>query len=176
MATRPKGKLLALFAIFIAIGLVTATGAFSSVTAERTATVQTAGDANAFLGFQVVQSAYATTTASDELKITVSSLNKNATTDLGVVFNVTLDSGASSAVGFWVADEDTEAPSGFTTVNDDSLQFYNGTGTFIEGQANATKILPGGSIDIIIKPDLSLGSGFTDGTIVFVADTADAPA
>jgi P pilus assembly chaperone PapD len=45
----PKGKLLALLAIFAAIGVVTATGAFTSVSAERTATVNTAGDSSALL-------------------------------------------------------------------------------------------------------------------------------
>lgn len=46
---RPKGKLFALFAVFAAIGLVTATGAFTTVSAERTAEVNVAGDGKALL-------------------------------------------------------------------------------------------------------------------------------
>jgi hypothetical protein len=49
---RPKGKLFALVALFAAVGLITATGAFTTVEAERTATVQVTGDANALLGLQ----------------------------------------------------------------------------------------------------------------------------
>jgi hypothetical protein len=49
---RPKGKLFALFAVFAAIGLVTASGAFTTVQAERTVTVDTAGDANALLAME----------------------------------------------------------------------------------------------------------------------------
>lgn len=45
----PRGKLLALVTIVVAASLVTATGAFSSVTAERTTEVKVANDANAFL-------------------------------------------------------------------------------------------------------------------------------
>ncbi|WP_255151780.1 hypothetical protein [Halorarius halobius] len=47
--TRPKGKLFALLAIFAAIALVAATGAFSSVEATRTADVDVAGDDAALL-------------------------------------------------------------------------------------------------------------------------------
>jgi Flp pilus assembly protein TadG len=46
---RPKGKLLALVVMFAAVGLITATGAFTTVEAERTATVDVAGDSSALL-------------------------------------------------------------------------------------------------------------------------------
>lgn len=46
---RPKGKLFALFAVFAAIGLVTASGAFTTVQADRTAEVSAAGDGSALL-------------------------------------------------------------------------------------------------------------------------------
>lgn len=46
---RPKGKLLVLIALFAAVGLITATGAFTTVEAERTATVDVAGDSAALL-------------------------------------------------------------------------------------------------------------------------------
>jgi hypothetical protein len=46
---RPKGKLFALLAVFAAIGLVAASGAFTSVDAERTAEVNVSGDSSALL-------------------------------------------------------------------------------------------------------------------------------
>jgi hypothetical protein len=49
---RPKGKLFALVALFAAVGLITATGAFTTVEAERTATVDVAGDSAALLGIE----------------------------------------------------------------------------------------------------------------------------
>lgn len=48
----PRGKLLALVTIVVAAALVTGTGAFSTVETERTANVQVAGDANAYLGLE----------------------------------------------------------------------------------------------------------------------------
>ncbi|MFA1610208.1 hypothetical protein [Halobellus rubicundus] len=45
----PKGKLLALVTIVAALGVVTATGAFTTVSAERTAQVSVAGDSSALL-------------------------------------------------------------------------------------------------------------------------------
>ncbi|MFB6130606.1 MAG: hypothetical protein ABEJ28_07280 [Salinigranum sp.] len=53
----PKGKLFALLAVFAAIGIVTATGAFTTVTAARTATVNVAGDSQALLQLQAVNGA-----------------------------------------------------------------------------------------------------------------------
>lgn len=46
---KPKGKLFALLAIFAAIGLATATGAFTTVQADRTANINAAGDSAALL-------------------------------------------------------------------------------------------------------------------------------
>jgi hypothetical protein len=49
---RPKGKLFALLAVFAAIGLVAASGAFTTVEADRTATVNVAGDDAALLAIE----------------------------------------------------------------------------------------------------------------------------
>ncbi|ERG92237.1 MAG: hypothetical protein J07HQW1_02272 [Haloquadratum walsbyi J07HQW1] len=45
----PKGKLLALLLAFTAVGGLAATGAFTTVQADRTADVTAAGDSNALL-------------------------------------------------------------------------------------------------------------------------------
>lgn len=55
---RPKGKLIALLVMFVAIGLVAGTGAFTTVSAERTAQVNVAGDENALLQLQPNGSTY----------------------------------------------------------------------------------------------------------------------
>ncbi len=46
----PRGKLLALITIVVAAALVTGSGAFSSASVERTASVQVTGDESAYLG------------------------------------------------------------------------------------------------------------------------------
>lgn len=48
----PRGKLLALVAFVLAASLVTATGAFTSVEAERTTQVEVTGDQNAYLALE----------------------------------------------------------------------------------------------------------------------------
>lgn len=96
---RPRGKLFALLAIFAAIGLVTASGAFTSVTAERTVTVDIAGDSAALLGLSpnsTANGAYASNTTDGELTLqftdanldSAAGLNPNATTFFGSVFDV----------------------------------------------------------------------------------------
>ena len=99
---RPKGKMIALLAIFAAIGLVTATGAFTSVTATRTVSVQVAGDADALLQLQPYSGpngngAYSQLDGNDQLEIDLAGFgsvdgdgpNLNATTDIRNVFVIT---------------------------------------------------------------------------------------
>lgn len=98
---RPKGKLFALFAIFAAIGLVTATGAFTTVEAQRTVAVDVAGDSSALLGLEPNSTSpndqYATTEnnqividfSSSALGTNATGVNVNATTQADHVINVT---------------------------------------------------------------------------------------
>lgn len=91
---RPKGKLLGLLAIFAAIGLVTATGAFTTVSAQRTVDVNVAGDASALLQLTQDNSAY-TSYENGELVIDFTSpgsaqgINANATTVVVNLFTAT---------------------------------------------------------------------------------------
>jgi hypothetical protein len=97
----PKGKLLALTIVAAAIVLVTATGAFTSVSAERTATVNVADDSQALLAMQPCSGpsgAYAEETGDGQLRIILNSsasgvsgvgVNSNAITSADCVFNVT---------------------------------------------------------------------------------------
>lgn len=94
-----------------AIG-VTATGAFSTVEAERTADVDVSGDANALLGIQPAvdpdESAFIqqSDTADSTFTIDVSGrnnaqLNTNATTTAANIFNIT--NNGESTVTVWIA-------------------------------------------------------------------------
>lgn len=96
---RPRGKLFALLAIFAAIGLVTASGAFTSVSADRTVTVNVANDDTALLGLEGNTSsgnAEYVTTENGQVVINLDQqvagggqgINKNATTRLDHLLNV----------------------------------------------------------------------------------------
>jgi len=140
---RPKGKLFALLAIFAAIGLVTATGAFTTVTATRTATVNVAGDANALLQLQphsgpngVGPSGNPTSSdgyaqlVNGQLEINLNGYastigqgpNVNATTDIQGVFNIT--NAGSQDVDVNISD---------TGDNDDLVTFYNSSQADLSG-------------------------------------------
>jgi hypothetical protein len=86
-----KGKLFGLLVIFAAIGMVTASGAFTSVTATRTATVDVTGDSSALLKLEPANTPngdeYARENAG-ELEIDLSGYNSSAT---GVNANATLN-------------------------------------------------------------------------------------
>jgi len=98
--TRPKGKLFALLAVFAAIGLVAASGAFTSVQADRTATVNVTGDSSALLGLSepssIDEGAVTFSNGQAEIDLTssgigadASGLNPNATTALTPLLNIT---------------------------------------------------------------------------------------
>lgn len=93
----PKGKLLALVLAFAAVGGLAATGAFTSVEAERTADVSVSGDAGALLALEQTDGTdnsefIESGTGASELVIDLNSslnLNSDALTDTGGVINVT---------------------------------------------------------------------------------------
>lgn len=90
----PRGKLLALVAIFAAIGIVTATGAFTSVSAERTATIDVAGDDAALLGLTSNHAIVEQTDGTMQLNFdniegaSASGVNYNAQTSYAAVFTI----------------------------------------------------------------------------------------
>ena len=90
---RPKGKLLALVAMFAAVGLITATGAFTTVEAQRTADVQVSGDASALLGLSEpadmpAGSVDGATNGQATIDLTNTGVNPNAQTELAPLLNV----------------------------------------------------------------------------------------
>ena len=110
----PKGKLLALLMAFSAVGGLAATGAFTTVEAERTADVSVDGDANALLGIEPKNEGtndfvnQGSGTGNSELQIDLSggdanSLNTNASTNEENI--ITITNNGQNTVSFFIATE-----------------------------------------------------------------------
>lgn len=152
---RPKGKLFALLAVFAAIGLITASGAFTTVSADRSADVQTSGDSSALLAMEPHGSssngAYATTSG-NQLEISLTEANLDATTEIDLVFNIT--NNGQQDVYLWITR---------TGANSDLVGFYNGTvssGSNITTSSNRDVVSPGETIEVSIEIDTT-DSGLT---------------
>ena len=105
----PKGKLLALLMVFTAVGGLAATGAFTTVEAERTADMNVEGDAGALLAIQPTNTTDDTeflteddTTDSEfQINLEEAQLNTNATTTQEDFFNIT--NNGENTVAVWIA-------------------------------------------------------------------------
>lgn len=147
---KPKGKLFALFAIFAAIGLVTATGAFSTVTAQRTASVSTAGDSSALLGLEDTDNPGAgyITKPSDQIQVNfdnVAGVNKNAVTWVNKSIKIT--NNGENTVYVWVTHNG----------NGGSFAVYNGTHNVsaVDGStpSEVAELSQGASVIVSIQVD-----------------------
>jgi hypothetical protein len=112
----PKGKLLALVLVFGAVGTLAATGAFTTVEAERTADVDVAGDANALLAIQPTEDPANSSfiqqsdTNNQAFEIVLegndgdaNGLNTNSTTTAQNIFNIT--NNGEEDVDVWINTE-----------------------------------------------------------------------
>jgi len=112
----PKGKLLALLMVFTAVGGLAATGAFTTVEAERTADVDVAGDANALLAIQPAEDPANSSfiqqsdTSNQAFEIVLegndgeaNGLNTNSTTTAENIFNIT--NNGEEDVDVWINTE-----------------------------------------------------------------------
>lgn len=107
---RSRTIVLALFVVAGAIALAIGTGAFSTVAADRTVDVETAGDDSALLQLTVhsgPNGLYAEQTSAGQIQILLDGglgssggVNLNATTTINDVFNVTNQ--GSQSVGIWI--------------------------------------------------------------------------
>jgi hypothetical protein len=171
---RPKGKLFALLAIFAALTLVAASGAFTSVQAERTAQVDVADDANAFLALAPNSSVgnnngdYATGTAganNNQLSINLtganamgSGVNPNAVTTADHVFNIQNQGTQEVRVYLEVANN---APAGVLTF------YHNGTSDLpsdsgsLQGSGNYVTLGTGDKVSVGVKVDTRNYNGGT---------------
>lgn len=175
---RPKGKLFALLAIFLAIGIVTATGAFTSVSAERTIDATVDSDQTALVGLvphtggngyndaasanAAVDNSYGYAQIEDGvLNINLGgyddgvaqgrSLNYNATTDFEFVFNVT-NNGAQD-FEYYITRNGEAAGA------ENAVVFYNGQISSNDNvtavASNANTLSPGSTDQISIRVDLT---------------------
>lgn len=166
---RRRGKVFALFAIAAAVVLATGTGAFSTVSAERTVDVALAGDDSALLRLTPHNGpngvgGYATT-VDGRLQIRLdgtaggsnfasegSGVNLDARTEVTNVFNVTNQ--GTQSVGVWITKSGNHTG---------LVMFYDGAGNRIDDNATvAQPIAPGETIQVSIRID-TRGSDLTPG-------------
>jgi len=170
---RPKGKLFALLAIFMAIGIVTATGAFTSVQADRTVTATVDSDESALVGLTPYAgpngynggSAGSSNGYADikngvlEMNLgggysagTAQSfaLNYNATTEYDAVFNIT-NNGANS-FDYYITRNNAHAgaPNAVVFLQGDDVT----SGTNRMSAGNSTTLASGTTHTISVKVDL----------------------
>jgi hypothetical protein len=149
--------------VFASVTILVGTGAFQSVTADRSANVEVAGDSNALLRLTSYSGPngngqYADITGGT---LEITDLNIDASTDIARVFNITNQGTQSVAV--WITDRDTEDAdivSGVDENNTASITFYNpsygGTGATengvnsVESQENAVVLDTGDTLVVSI--------------------------
>lgn len=180
-----KGKLLGLLVLFAVIGLVTATGAFSTVQAERSATVGVAGDEAALVAVEPFDgpngNGGASNAASDgyariedgTLQLNLGGyddgvprglgVNKDATTDIPNVFVVTNQGARPVAVSVTDTDDDG-ADTAVTFYNPSYATRANGGLETDEG-GSAVALGPGESIVVSVYVDTTSADP-SDGTLV----------
>lgn len=154
---RPKGKLFALLAVFSAIGLITATGAFTTVTAERTAQVSVAGDDAALLQLtapdQMDEGAVSQTDGVAQIDLTgsdlssASGINPDAVTTLTPLLNVTNQGSSDTTLNVTV----TAVETGSSTLSGANV-------TAVDSSGNAfteTTLSSGNTTQFGLKIDLT---------------------
>jgi hypothetical protein len=177
---RPKGKLFALLAVFVAIGLATATGAFTTVQADRTATVNVAGDQDALLAFSPVADSDSgdenyVSYSDGQIQFDIDGINTNAETNLSLVFEIT--NNGEDEVNVWIQDSDLAVSD---QGGEGDITFYAGNdNTAIESDPGVT-LGSGDSVKVGIKLDVGevddLGTAGTgtqewlDGDLVIYAN------
>lgn len=192
-----KGKLFALIVVVGALGVVAATGAFTTVTAERTATINVSGDDAALLQMDpsdetdVVSMSDAGTIQIDISEDGGAGLNPVATTSFDPALNVTnqgsQDIGLSVDVSVDSSQFDSgDLPTGYATTgeladalaNSTVIEIYNlDNGTVGDSEAVSAQLAGGGS-HVVIDDDAPtdatavLGTG-EETTIAVAFDLTD---
>ncbi|MFB6228384.1 MAG: hypothetical protein ABEH88_07435 [Halobacteriales archaeon] len=179
---RPKGKLFALLAVFIAIALVAATGAFTSVEAERTVSVNVSDDSDALLQLEANGSspngAYATTDGG-QLVIDLDNpsgvdgagLNDNATTEIFHIVNVTNQGTQSVGLSADVSNSNSDVKVTLVGNHSTPTQDVNLTGS---GTINGLDTGETASLGLVIVTDDAGSSANFNETVTLTADEADA--
>lgn len=162
--TRPRGKLFALLAIFVAISTVAVTGAFTTVEAERTVNVDTAGDDSALLQLTASDTPNGDFAEQDggELQIDISNANQDATTELDYVFNIT--NSGEQEVGVYIED----------TTSDNVAYYWGGdTSNGSEGETADVTLNTGDRVSVGVQLNLDGQTSASAEDITIVADAAE---
>jgi hypothetical protein len=159
---RPKGKLFALVAIFAALGVAAGTGAFTTVSAERTATVDVSGDSGAALGLDAAANQDYATLNSGELQITFTDVNTNAATTVDAVFTVTNNDDSAFTLSIDKSGDNSAA-----------VDFAVGASEISESDSPTDDVgIAAGTQASLVSNSLSIGSGDSV-TVGMYIDTSD---
>ena len=180
----PKGKLFALVALVVAASLVMATGAFSTVTAERSTNVKVTGDEKAFLGITPSPDSpngqYAEQQPNGELVV---NLNGKANVDGGGQ-GVNPDAVSSFDNVFTITNQGTQPVNVWIEDSSDRVSFYVGgdTANRPDSQGGAISVGVGDTkqVGVVVDAtDQSAGTQFLSGDddmiVHAVAPDASAP-
>lgn len=162
-----NGKLFALVAVFAALGVAAGTGAFTTVSAERTASVGVSGDASAALGLDVGDADYASLN-NGELEITFDNVNTNAATTVESLFTITNNGDSAVTVNL------DKSPSAGPDNNADAVDFGVDGDVLADGTspvADYVGIADGTQVSIV-SGSIRIGSG-DQITVGMYLDTSD---
>jgi hypothetical protein len=171
--------LLGLVVLVVGAGVIGASGAFSSVQADRTISMNVEGDSAALLGLEPLDSAVAGTESAEGSEVAIltinnQSLNERARTEFGNAFRVT-NNGQQNIDQFYIR-ENTSASAPIQEGG--PIDFLAEDGDSIVGGSDVSLGATGGSQNITVVVDLRgqyTGADLPEsGTITLVAnDTAN---
>ena len=185
----PKGKLLALLLVFTAVGGVAATGAFTTVQAERTADVTATGDGDALLQITAAPNTeFAANSTDAETSITANDVNLDAETldddvlritnngNDPVTIDIQVQSGSSADVAFYVQEDEVSVPGGnsATTLTDDFNDVPSssaGDRYVIDSQSDGVTIGTGDQVSVGLF--LSVDDAASNSADLFDTDSSD---
>ena len=187
----PNGKLLALVLAFAAVGGLVATGAFTSVSADRTAEVDTAGDDAALLALEagpgssgiVQQDGGTINLALDNNAASGNGVNVNATTTFDGVLNVTNQGADSTNLDVsltsnsdGISDADVDSAITFETSDAYSDVSSDGVSSGVDLTSTSVSLAPGDTVVIDFEIDTTTISPGTGASILdqitFTADSS----
>lgn len=157
-----RNTIIGLGALVGGTGAMAASGAFSTVEADRTVDMQTTGDSTALLALTAAGTGAAVDEGGSTITLTRTDLNENALTVFDPAFNVA--NNGNNDIGFYVTD--------VTNVGDGlAIDFTDGNGNSIVGSGNSVDITSGSNQDVAIEIDLrSNAIGDIPAEITLVAD------
>ena len=180
MPTNRRNVLIGLGASATAVGGIFGSGAFTSVEAERTVTLDTAGDGSGLVTFdgsneEIIQNESVGAGSNDVIKFNQSALNEEAETTYSNVLTVT--NNGSEAVGLSV--DSSQGTASDDDLVGNALDVRDSENSIVDsgdGSAAVNLTANGGSVTLSIVVDLRTNTDAdlsSIGSIVFAARTTD---